>query len=77
MELMMDKRIGIIGINMLLPRSFSSRISSINVACISGSSPLVGSSRISISGPCIKAQTISIFCFIPFGNDANVPSPAR
>ena len=33
--------------------------------CISGSNPLVGSSRMSTAGSCINAHTMATFCFIP------------
>ena len=54
-------------IKMVFPFFFSERISSTNRFCISGSSPLVGSSRIRIlARGFIKAQTMPIFCFMPF-----------
>ena len=37
----------------------------IHLLCINGSSPLVGSSRIRISGSCINAATIPSFCLVP------------
>lgn len=51
---------------MVVPFFFSSNIRSINRFCIKGSRPLVGSSRITISGFPIKAFMIPSFCFIPF-----------
>jgi len=50
---------------MVVPFFFSSKTSSTNSFCINGSSPLVGSSKITNSGWCINAFTIPIFCFIP------------
>ena len=51
-------------IKIVLPRLFSS-IRFTNSFCINGSNPLVGSSKIKISGSCIKATTMPTFCFIP------------
>ena len=47
------------------PRAFSSRSRSMNTFCISGSRPLVGSSRISSSGAAMKAHTSPTFCLVP------------
>ncbi|MNY46645.1 hypothetical protein D3C86_1818440 [compost metagenome] len=49
----------------MVPAAFSSNTSSINIRCISGSRPEVGSSRIMSFGLCMKAATMPTFCFMP------------